>query len=174
MNKNNSATATKEKMQIIMNKNNLALEVKSQVIEILQKTLSASMDLQSHAKQAHWNVKGSDFYSLHLLFDQVSTEVLPFIDEIAERIVQLGGIAKGTIRFTAENTFLIEYPLEIQAGREHVEALSNSLANFASDLRQGIDKTTEIGDVGTADLLTGISRAIEKLLWFVEAHNQSH
>ncbi len=172
MNKNN--LATKVKSQIMMNKNNLDMEVKSKVINILQKTLSASIDLQSHAKQAHWNVKGSDFYSLHLLFDQVYTEITPFVDEIAERIAQLGGMAKGTVKFSAENTFLIEYPCEIQAGREHVEALSSSLANYAAHIRQAIDEITEIGDAGTADLLTGISRAIDKLLWFVESHNQSH
>ena len=64
-----------------------------------------------------------------------------------------------------------EYPLGIQAGPDHVEALANALAAFAKNVREGIDAAQAAGDAGTADLFTGISRAVDKQLWFVESHN---
>ena len=66
-----------------------------------------------------------------------------------------------------------EYPLEITDGASHVDALSNALADFGKKVRADIDATADLGDADTADLLTGISRSIDKMLWFVEAHLQA-
>ena len=146
---------------------------REKVIEILNQRLADASDLKSQAKQAHWNVKGMNFIALHELFDQVSTELDPHVDDIAERITTLGGVALGTVRVAAQNSSLSEYPLEISDGAAHVDALSNALADFGKKVRADIDATDELGDKDTADLLTGISRSIDKLLWFVEAHLQA-
>lgn len=146
---------------------------REQIIEILNSRLADAVDLQSQAKQAHWNVKGMNFIALHELFDQVSTEVLVHIDDIAERVATLGGTALGTVRVAAENSGLSQYPLEITDGEAHVEALSSALAQFGKKVRADIDSTDELGDKDTADLFTGVSRSIDKLLWFVEAHAQA-
>ena len=142
-------------------------------IEILNQRLADASDLKSQAKQAHWNVKGMNFIALHELFDQVATELDPHVDDIAERITTLGGVALGTVRVAAQNSSLSEYPLEISDGASHVDALSNALADFGKKVRADIDATDELGDKDTADLFTGISRSIDKLLWFVEAHLQA-
>ena len=146
---------------------------REKVIEILNQRLADASDLKSQAKQAHWNVKGMNFIALHELFDQVATELDPHVDDIAERITTLGGVALGTIRVAAQNSSLSEYPLEISEGAAHVDALSNALADFGKKVRADIDATDELGDKDTADLFTGISRGIDKLLWFVEAHLQA-
>ena len=146
---------------------------REKVIEILNQRLADASDLKSQAKQAHWNVKGMNFIALHELFDQVATELDPHVDDIAERITTLGGVALGTIRVAAQNSTLSEYPLEISDGAAHVDALSNALADFGKKIRADIDATDELGDKDTADLFTGISRSIDKLLWFVEAHLQA-
>ena len=140
---------------------------------LLQIHLSSSIDLVSQAKQAHWNVKGPDFISLHGLFDKIASESLEYIDLIAERIVQLGGIAEGTLKTAAQRTDLPTYPLTIGAGHEHVKALAHSLATYGENIRNAIGKADEIDDRDTADLLTQISREVDKNLWFVEAHNQT-
>lgn len=139
---------------------------------ILNSRLADAIDLKSQAKQAHWNVKGMNFIALHELFDQVSTEIETYIDDIAERITTLGGTAFGTVRIAAGNSSLSEYPLEITDGAAHIDALSSALADFGKNVRADIDKTAELGDAGTSDLLTGVSRGIDKLLWLVEAHIQ--
>ncbi len=142
------------------------------IVGILNSRLADAIDLKSQAKQAHWNVKGMNFIALHELFDQVATDVETHIDDIAERITTLGGTAIGTIRAAAQNSSLAEYPLEITDGAAHVDALSTALADFGKKIRSGIDETTDLGDADTADLFTGVSRSIDKFLWFVEAHQQ--
>jgi len=104
---------------------------------------------------------------------QINEDVEDYIDDIAERAVQLGGIAEGTARMVAKRSSLAEYPAMAVDGRSHVEALSSALAAFGKAARKGIDQANELGDLDTADLFTEISRGIDKWLWFVEAHLQA-
>ena len=92
---------------------------------------------------------------------------------IAERIVQLGGIAEGTVGAAAERSCLEEYPIIIAAGQAHVEAVSKALSAFGHEARKTIDEADELEDADTADIFTEISRGIDKWLWFVEAHSQA-
>lgn len=160
-------------MELHSTKIDLAKGKREKVVEILNARLADAVDLKSQAKQAHWNVKGPHFIGLHELFDRVSTETEVHIDEIAERITALGGTAMGTVRVAAQKSTLSEYPLEITDGDAHVDALSTALSDFGKKIRAGIDETDELGDADTADLFTEVSRSIDKLLWFVEAHIQS-
>lgn len=148
-------------------------DIRQQMIGILNDRLADSLDLKSQAKQAHWNVKGMSFIALHELFDQVATEVETYTDTIAERVTILGGTAEGTVRVAANKSSLSQYPMEITDGRDHVDALSTALADFGKKVRENIDEADEAGDMDTADLFTEVSRGIDKLLWFVEAHIQS-
>lgn len=135
--------------------------------------LADSFDLYSQLKQAHWNVKGSDFIQLHELYDEVAEAVLGYVDDVAERATALGGLALGTTRMAAAATTLEEYPLDAVAGRETVEAVANRLAAYAAAVRADIEAALELEDQDTADLFIEISRAIDKHLWFVEAHLQA-
>ena len=160
-------------MELHETKIDLAKGKREKLIGILNQSLADSIDLVYQAKQAHWNVKGPNFIALHELFDRVATELDTHVDDIAERITSLGGVAMGTVRLSAENSSLAEYPHEISDGTAHVDALSTALSDFGKKARKNIDTTDEIGDKDTADLYTGISRNVDKLLWFVEAHNQA-
>ena len=113
-----------------------------------------------------------DFYQLHEFFDDLAEELLGFVDEIAERVTALGGTATGTARMAAAASRLPEYGLNLVDGRDHVEALAERYAAFAATTRAGIDTATDCGDQSTADLLTEVSRAVDKSLWFLEAHLQ--
>jgi starvation-inducible DNA-binding protein len=148
----------------------LAADIRQGVVEVLSQTLAASLDLKTQVKQGHWNVKGLDFYQLHQLFDEMAGELEEFVDMVAERITALGGTAMGTARIAAAQSILPEYPYEIASGVEHVTALAERYAMFAAHLRSGIEQTDVLGDADTADLYTEISRAIDKRLWFLEAH----
>ncbi len=146
---------------------------REKLVTLLNERLADAADLKSQAKQAHWNVKGPNFIALHELFDRVATELDTHVDDIAERITTLGGVAMGTVRLAAQNSSLSEYPHEIFDGTAHVDALSSALADFGKNVRKDIDKTDELGDADTADLFTRVSSGVDKLLWFVEAHNQA-
>jgi starvation-inducible DNA-binding protein len=153
-------------------RNDLPFATRVEISDLLNQRLADCIDLQTQCKQAHWNVKGPSFIALHELFDQINEEVEEYVDLIAERIVQLGGIAEGTARLVAERSTLEVYPLVISAGLEHVDALSRALAGFARTIRLGIEEMNDLGDADSADILTQISRGIDKSLWFVEAHQQ--
>ena len=160
-------------MQLHETKNDIAKDIREKVIDLLNQSLADALDLKSQAKQAHWNVKGPNFIALHELFDQVATEMDTHVDDLAERVTTLGGVAMGTVRLASERSSLAEYPHEISDGAAHVDALSTAMADFGKKVRANIDATDELDDKDTADLYTGISRGVDKLLWFVEAHNQS-
>lgn len=144
-----------------------------QMIETLNLRLADAIALQTQVKQAHWNVKGPHFISLHLLFDQISDAILEYIDLIAERAVQLGGVAEGTAKMAVQRAQLKPYPMDISAGRDHCEALSSSLAIFAKVVRGSIDAADAAGDKDTADIYTQVSCGTDRWLWMVEAHLQA-
>jgi starvation-inducible DNA-binding protein len=153
-------------------KNDLPEDVRTEMVGLLNQRLADCIDLQTQCKQAHWNVKGPSFIALHKLFDDVNEDVEEYVDLIAERVVQLGGIAAGTARMVAERTNLLDYPLTLSTGEEHVAALSDALSEFGRSARVGIEESNELGDADSADILTEISRGVDKWLWFVEAHQQ--
>jgi len=151
----------------------LAEEVRDKLVGVLNQQLADVFDLYSQTKQAHWNVKGTDFIQLHELFDEIATAVLPHVDLIAERATTLGGTALGTARMAAGTSSLAEYPEDAVDGMAHVRALADRYGAFAKSARAAIDTADDLGDQDTADLFTEVSRDIDKHLWFLEAHLQA-
>jgi starvation-inducible DNA-binding protein len=153
--------------------NDLGEPIRRTMIELLNQQLADALDLGLQAKQAHWNVKGPHFIGLHELFDKVAEELEEFTDGIAERAVELGGMALGTVQMISQRSRLSAYPLDLASGRGHVTALSGALANFGATTRTAIDSAGKAGDADTADLFTEVSRGVDKMLWMIEAHLQS-
>ena len=153
--------------------NDLPAETRKKMIDLLNGQLADTFDLFSQAKQAHWNVKGAQFYQLHELYDALAGELLAYVDLIAERATALGGTALGTVRMAAGATRLSEYPAGGIDSLPSVEALAKRFAELAASTRQAIDTAEEAEDMDTADLFTEVSRGLDKSLWFLEAHLQS-
>ena len=151
-------------------RNDLPVNVRVEVTELLNARLADAIDLGAQSKYAHWNVKGPNFIALHELFDKVAESVEDQIDTLAERITALGGRAHGTIATVARASTLKPYPEDIIDGLAHVDALSAALADYARKVRAAIEGAGRLGDADTADLFTGISRETDKYLWFLEAH----
>jgi starvation-inducible DNA-binding protein len=150
--------------------NTLSETIRVQSVELLNKHLAAAIDLHSQVKQAHWNVRGPGFIALHQLFDKVSSEIEDYSDMIAERAGGLGGTARGTVRQVVETSFLIPYSLGVADERQHIFAVSSSLAAFGESIREASLHASRFGDGDTADLFTEISRGIGRQLWLVESH----
>ncbi|MFL5327596.1 MAG: DNA starvation/stationary phase protection protein Dps [Gemmataceae bacterium] len=151
-------------------KNDLPESTRANVIELLNARLADAIDLQTQTKQAHWNVKGANFIALHELFDKINESVEDCVDDLAECTVQLGGVAHRSVRTVARRSSLVEYPDTAVEGQAHVGALSSALAAFGKSARNAITTANDLGDLDCADLFTGISRGMDKWLWFVEAH----
>jgi starvation-inducible DNA-binding protein len=153
-------------------RNDLSANAKTVSIGILNARLADAIDLALLTKQAHWNIKGPNFIALHEMIDGFRTELDEHVDTMAERIVQLGGTALGTTQAVASGTNLQPYPTNIYASKDHLAALIDRYAQVAGTIRGAIDETGGAGDADTADLLTAFSRALDKQLWFLEAHVQ--
>lgn len=147
--------------------------VRLHLIPLLNQHLADAIDLGLQAKQAHWNVKGPQFVSLHALFEEVAEVLEDLTDELAERIVELGGIADGTVQTVATASRLAPYSRTALAGTEHMQAVGAALATFARSNRVAIESAATAGDATTADLFTEVSRAVDKLVWKVSAHAAS-
>ena len=150
--------------------NNLKSNAKAASIELLNARLADSIDLALMTKQAHWNLRGPQFIAVHEMIDGFRTELDVHIDTMAERIAQLGGVALGTTQTVASATQLTPYPTDISSITDHLAALTQRYAEVANAVRVGIDSSSEVADADTADILTGYSRALDKALWFLEAH----
>ena len=146
---------------------------RSELNALMNLRLASAVDLQMQMKQAHWNVKGPSFIGLHELFDKVDEAVESYVDMIAERIVQLGGVAEGTVRCRPLTRCSKNIRSAIADGMAHVGAVAKALSTFGHDARKTINETNELDDADTADMFTEISRGIDKWLWFVEAHSQA-
>jgi starvation-inducible DNA-binding protein len=167
------ARTTKQKAtDLYASKIDIVEDARKELVAMLNQQLADTFDLYSQTKQAHWNVKGEDFYSLHKFFDDLAESVEDYVDTIAERITALGGVAMGTVRMAAANSTLKEYTPDIVSGMESVKALIERYAAYAAANRVAIERARELGDPSTEDLLIEISRVIDKDLYFLESHVQ--
>jgi starvation-inducible DNA-binding protein len=153
-------------------RNDLPDNTRKAMIALLNARLADAIDLRLAIKQAHWNVKGASFIALHELFDQIQARVDTFVDDIAERAVMLGGVVAGTAQAAAKGSTLEPYPTDVTDEKKHLALLADRLAAFAKLAREAINAGDEAGDKDTADLFTGVSRQLDKDLWFIEAHLQ--
>lgn len=153
--------------------NDIPENIRRQSVIVLNSTLATSLDLHSQMKQAHWNVKGIDFYQVQLMFAEIALVLSDPIDLIAERISTLGGVVKGTARDAANNSLLPVYPdTERMDEIDHLRAVADRLAIFCHQLQVAIEKTSSWSDKDSCKILTKVSREIDKQLWFVESHLQ--
>jgi starvation-inducible DNA-binding protein len=154
------------------NRHDLPEANRKKLIDLLNQQLADTLDLFSQTKFAHWNVKGPTFIALHKLFDELAEALEDSSDLIAERATALGGVATGTLRQGASRSRIPEFPEETFKDMAVVDALATRYANLAKTTRDAIDKADELKDKDTADLFTEVSRALDKSLWFLEAHLQ--
>ncbi len=145
-------------------------EIRFYVTTLLQQTLVCTVDLRSQVKQAGWNVKGHQFSPLHTLFTTMATELDVTADLLAERLVTLGGVAQATTRTVALQSMLPDYPTTLTEGLDHVRALAERFAAYATKIRGNITDTADVEDPGSAAIYTDISRGVDKQLWLLEAH----
>lgn len=146
----------------------LPTETRDQVVLHLQSSLIDQIDLALQAKQAHWNLRGPGFRSVHLHLDEIIDGAREASDEIAERIAALGVAADGRAATVAHSTELDNFPAGIVSVQDAIRVISDHMATCSTSLRARISKVGD-DDPISEDLLIGICRALEKQLWMLES-----
>ena len=168
---NSKAAATPYKTRI-----DLSEQKRHKLIALLNQSLADTFDLFSQTKQAHWNVKGKDFYQLHLLYDDLAEKLEEPADLLAERVALLGGYARGTVRMAAKDSRITGFPGldDKDVDPNYLETLADRWAEYAQHIREDSLKADDLEDPGTADLYDQITHVADRGLWFIEAHVQRY
>ncbi|MBK7962083.1 MAG: DNA starvation/stationary phase protection protein Dps [Bdellovibrionales bacterium] len=153
-----------------MTRNDIPEKKRHQITNILNQHLASAIDLSFQAKQAHWNVKAENFTELHEVFDTIYETISASVDEIGERISQLGGQAEGTIQVATKKTYLKPLTLGFNKGPDLVSALADAVAVYGKCLRKSIEEMGPLKDAVSGDMLTQIARSVDKQLWILESH----
>ena len=169
----NTATAARTAGTPFPTRHDLPDDTRAKVVSLLNQHVADAFDLRSQTKFAHWNVKGREFYSLHKLFDKLAGLLEGHVDQMAERVTALGGVATGTVRQAAASSHVPEFPAGVFKSMDVVAALADRYAALGRSLREAIDRADELGDKDTADLFTEVSRDVDQSLYFLEAHLQA-
>lgn len=151
-------------------KNAVPRDAKAAAIVMFNSSLAATIDLALAAKQAHWNMRGRQFIALHDLIDSLRTELDSQGDLLAERVVQLGETALGTLQAVTESSVLGAYPTETHAIADHLAVLAIRFRSVGNAMRRAIEDSAAAGDAVSADIFTGVARSMDKGLWLLEAH----
>jgi starvation-inducible DNA-binding protein len=148
---------------------NLPENSRARISGALDAALADGLDLHSHIKVAHWNVKGPHFAALHPLYETFAVDLAASNDEVAERAVTLGARVHGTARHVAKTSRVPEYPIEAVRDLETVQHLADRIEAYLEGVRKARDVADGDGDQDTVDLLTGIVEKFEKHAWFLRA-----
>lgn len=160
-------------MKLRPTRNDLPAETRAKMAVLLNARLADAVDLALMTKQAHWNLRGAQFVSVHEMLDGFRTELDGHVDLLAERVVQLGAIALGTTQAVTGSSKLPPYPIDIVSVDDHLDALAIRYGDLANAVRAAIEMASEAGDACTADIYTAFSRLLDKALWFLESHRVS-
>jgi len=138
-------------------------------VALLNDFLVLAIDLRLQVKQAHWNVRGPNFMTLHELFDRLAGELEETIDELAERVTALGGRALGTANRIASKSELADLPKKATHGVALTALLADRFAAVGKCAGMAIERAQDVDDEVTADLFIKTSHCLDRALWFLEA-----
>jgi starvation-inducible DNA-binding protein len=148
----------------------LSESARSTVVELLNTLLADEYVLYTKTRNFHWNVTGPDFHALHKFFEAQYEQVDGFVDDVAERVRQLGGRALGSLAEFGKATRLKESPKGRPDAAGMVQALLSDHEAVIRALRQDLETSDKAGDEGTTDFLTGLLEQHEKMAWMLRAH----
>ena len=149
----------------------ISTENREVVAHQLAKLLADEFVLYTKTLNAHWNLEGMDFHSVHLYFEELYTQSAGIVDDVAERIRQLGHYAPATLKSFLELTHLTEHDAGGNDSRTLIKKLLADHESIIEFIRGNIDEFADAHkDAGTSDYITGLMEKHEKIAWMLRAH----
>lgn len=140
----------------------------SQLHPLMNQQLTNWTVLYTKLHNYHWYVKGPNFFTLHVKFEELYTETATYIDEIAERLLSIGGQPIATLKETLEVATIQEANGDEKA-EEMVKIIHQDFATIAKDIDELLSVASDANDEETADLFLGIKASLEKHMWMLQA-----
>lgn len=157
-------TTAKAEKATLSNHLNLDEKQMKKLNEQLNDLLADYHVFYQNVRGFHWNVKGDDFFTLHVKFEELYTQLYMSIDELAERILMIGYRPTHVYSDYLKNTIHKEIT-DVSSGEECVTHVINGLGVLISSHRKAAEQADEAGDIATADLLTKFVGDLEKRMW---------
>jgi starvation-inducible DNA-binding protein len=143
----------------------------AEISNTLSHILADEFVLYTKTRNAHWNVEGPDFHSMHVFFESQYNEIAEIVDTVAERIRILGHYAPATLREFLELTHLTEKAREKNDSAGFIKELLNDHESIIIHIRSQINTLAgKLKDAGTSDYLTGLTEYHEKSAWILRSH----
>ena len=139
---------------------NLSQPTRRTLIKLCNDRLADAVDLHLQCKHAYWNTTDPDLAAVRNLFDELNESVEANIDRIAERVVQIGGLADSTGRVVATWSHVLCSP-DVDC-RNYAQTIATALAASSERVRKTIDTSHDLGDPVSAHLFTSISEHISR------------
>lgn len=139
------------------------------ILGILDRTLADEFVINAKTRNFHWNVTGPRFSALHKFFEEQYQALDAIVDETAERSRAIGGRALGSLKEFLLKTRLAEAPMRSYGEDEMLAELLSNHESLIKSLRSDLDECANLGDQGTADFLTGLLKAHEKMAWMLRS-----
>lgn len=150
--------------------NNIGIKDNTKVTKFLTVLLADEFVLYMKTRNAHWNVEGPDFHTMHTYFEQQYNELAVIVDEVAERLRKLDHYAVASLTEYLKLTHLSEKPLEKNDSLSFIKALLSDYESIIIFIREQLEALENQLDKGTEDFITGLLEQHEKTAWMLRAH----
>ncbi len=152
----------------------ISAENREAEVNLLNLLLADEFTLSTKTRNYHWNVQGMQFNDLHKFFEAQYIALNDFIDQVAERVRQLGGMSVATLAEYTKTTRLEEHPAKFPEAKQMLTNLLTDHESIIQTLRNDVDAcTNKYSDAGTSDFLTGLMEEHEKMAWMLRAFLES-
>ena len=136
----------------------------NQLADKLNNLLADYMMFYQNTRGLHWNIKGEKFFELHFKFEELYTNLLLKVDEVAERILTLGAIPLHTFD-DYKNTAKIKSIKDVSDGKQGIQTILEAFEDIIVKQRDLLKLSADAGDEGTNALMSDYIREQEKLVW---------
>jgi len=141
----------------------------TEVIDHLNKQVANWSVMYMKLHHFHWYVKGPNFFALHAKFEELYDEATLIMDELAERVLTIGGSPVSTLKEHLSLSSIKEATGREKDANAMVQAIIDDYTVLAEECRSGAELAEKAGDEPTADMLIGRTESVEKTIWMLKA-----